>query len=896
MEIGRKIVDGRYTIQRKLGQGAFGAVYLANDNVSDTSVAIKMVPAEVSREESELADLKQNFKLVHELAHPHIATMRTLDYDKQLDKYCLVMEFVEGKNLSVYRKNQTNRKVPVDEAIKICRQLAEAIDYAHHKGILHRDIKPENTILDTLNDVKLLDFGLASQIRSTVMKRSRTIDANAMAGTRPYMAPEQFKGKPVVPASDIWALGIVFCEMITGDLPFYSDDFQVLKASVCEETVDPIAELDKTQNQIVQKVLAKDPRARFAKAVDFAQALEDSIKPKGSKKKWVVLGVLTGALIIGGFLRNMYWQEKARLDQESSLTGIERITRDLFSQMLNNKAAYFRAGLGILGSFPGCNEEVYASAYTALINSANRHEWKLLVRNDLQAVLDDKKVVSGYRQESLATALSEVEESQAVIVGNCIKDKLYLRVIDTNSQGLAAAMGSWKDDAAERKQLEIRLAEEKRKQAQAEARQEEAAQALARQKEKAQKRRAQQAKETAERERLREEARLAELKRKQAEARLAQMQKEMTDAKKAAEAKALTEEREKARQARMEAERQRQREEATRNAKHSLTIKTTPGNARIRILNIGPRYQDGLKLKPDRYDIEVSKEGYKRHREWIELEARDMVHLVDLEKIEKKPDYENSYSLGGGSHSAGDTWTDSVTGMEFMWVPKGCFQMGSNSGQDDEKPIHEICIDGVWMGKYEITVGQFTKFKNEMGYSSEPSNEWKCKGTAKVDGFSQTSEHPVACVTWKDVKAFAEWLSRKSGKNYRMPTEAEWEYACRSGGKDQKYCGGNNLDGLGWYSANANGKTHAVGRKQKNGLGLYDMSGNVWEWVNDWYEEGYYAKSPKRNPKGPASASARVNRGGGWDYVAGLARSAYRAGNVPDSRVNNLGARLVRQP
>ena len=262
---GKCIVDGHYTIERKLGQGAFGRVYLAKDNISDTMVAIKMVPNEVSRIASELSDLKRNFKLVH----PNIATMRTLEYDKELKKYYLVMEYVAGKNLGNFRKNLKGRLVSVIDAIKISRQLACAIDHAHRKGILHRDIKPENAIINDLGVIKLLDFGLACQLRSTVMKLTLEVDSNVMVGTRPYMASEQFKGKRVGPTTDIYALGVIFYEMVSGQLPFYSDDVELLKSAVCTEKAGPLPQLNKKQNKALKKVLAKDSKARYETAMDF---------------------------------------------------------------------------------------------------------------------------------------------------------------------------------------------------------------------------------------------------------------------------------------------------------------------------------------------------------------------------------------------------------------------------------------------------------------------------------------------------------------------------------------------------------------------------------------------------------------------------------------------------
>ena len=130
------------------------------------------------------------------------------------------------------------------------------------------------------------------------------------------------------------------------------------------------------------------------------------------------------------------------------------------------------------------------------------------------------------------------------------------------------------------------------------------------------------------------------------------------------------------------------------------------------------------------------------------------------------------------------------------------------------------------------------------------------------------------------------------GYEYRLPTEAEWEYACRSGGKDQKYCGGNNLDQLGWYGDNSNGKTHPVGQKKANGLGLYDMNGNVWEWVQDWY--GPYSSNHSTPSSSPASGSNRVLRGGSWNSNDSVSRSAYRRSYSPFNSYGNMGFRLAR--
>jgi len=219
-------------------------------------------------------------------------------------------------------------------------------------------------------------------------------------------------------------------------------------------------------------------------------------------------------------------------------------------------------------------------------------------------------------------------------------------------------------------------------------------------------------------------------------------------------------------------------------------------------------------------------------------------------------------------------------GIEMVDITAGSFSMGSDDGwfgesQDDET-VHQVTLSAFQIGKYEITQGQW---QTVMG--SNPSNFDRCGDTC-----------PVAQVPWKEVQKFIHKLNQQTGENYRLPTEAEWEYACRSGGKDQKYCGGNNLDQLGWYGDNSNGKTHPVGQKKANGLGLYDMNGNVWEWVQDWY--GPYSSNHSTPSSSPASGSNRVLRGGSWNSNDSVSRSAYRRSYSPFNSYGNMGFRLAR--
>jgi len=220
-------------------------------------------------------------------------------------------------------------------------------------------------------------------------------------------------------------------------------------------------------------------------------------------------------------------------------------------------------------------------------------------------------------------------------------------------------------------------------------------------------------------------------------------------------------------------------------------------------------------------------------------------------------------------------------GMKFVYIPPGEFRMGGRNGLDNEKPVHRVrTTRGFYLGMCEVTQGQY-----EAVVGKNPSH---FRGAA----------NPVEAVSWNEAVEFCRKLSRKTGETYRLPTEAEWEYACRAGAVT-KYAFGDSdeaLDEYAWHSGNSGGKTHAVGGRKPNAFGLYDMHGNVREWCADCYDKDYYANSPEEDPSGPATGKSRVLRGGCWDYVPGSCRSGLRSRVRSDFSLNNLGFRLVLLP
>jgi formylglycine-generating enzyme required for sulfatase activity len=227
-------------------------------------------------------------------------------------------------------------------------------------------------------------------------------------------------------------------------------------------------------------------------------------------------------------------------------------------------------------------------------------------------------------------------------------------------------------------------------------------------------------------------------------------------------------------------------------------------------------------------------------------------------------------------------FTETATGASFAmkYLSGNSFSMGSeeSDAESDEKPVHTVRVGEFYMGKYEVTFAEYDKFCDATSRTKPSDVNWG------------RGNRPVINVSWDDATAYCEWLSSTTGKTYRLPTEAEWEYSAR-GGESYKYAGGNDPNATAWNRANSDSKTHPVGQKQANGFGLYDMAGNVWEWCNDW--KGDYSSNSQSNPIGAATGSDRVLRGGGWRGVARDCRVSHRDYDTPAYRSYYLGFRVV---
>ena len=289
-------------------------------------------------------------------------------------------------------------------------------------------------------------------------------------------------------------------------------------------------------------------------------------------------------------------------------------------------------------------------------------------------------------------------------------------------------------------------------------------------------------------------------------------------------------------------------------------------------------------IAAEKFEAEAEAQKAKAELERMLYEADLKVYngkMDDADKIAGQQKYDDAMKLYQQSASEASYINGvlRVKGVEYpmVYVSGGDFEMGSSSGDSDEKPVHTVSLDGYSIGKYEVT--------QELWEAVMGSNLSEFKGLRR----------PVENVSWNDCDEFIRKLNSMTGQQFRLPTEAEWEYAAR-GGKNRNtftYSGSNTVGTVAWYFDNSGSQTHEVGGKSPNSLGIYDMSGNVYEWCYDAYSSDYYSKSPTNNPKNEGSAgSRRVVRGGSWYNIANFCRVSFRDNFPPDGRISLNGFRL----
>ncbi len=334
-----EVILGRYRVTGELGQGGMGVVYRCHDEVGGIDVALKALPPELSHNTSEMEEVRENFRMVERLHHPHIAAVKTLERDSATGDYYLILELAEGVDLRRWRKSKGG-KVSLGEVVPVLEQVARALDYAHSQRIVHRDVKPSNIMLGSEGVVKVLDFGLAAQIQSSLSRVSQV--HHGTSGTGPYMAPEQWRGQLQDGATDQYALAVVAYELLAGRVPFDSQDAVALRECVIRDEPLPPEGLAEAVWRGLACGLAKGRRDRFQSCEGFVKALagqapgreskqpaERAVAPEavgrgkavgvgraGRKLVWAAAAVM-GFLLVVALMKPWRWGDRASVSQSS---------------------------------------------------------------------------------------------------------------------------------------------------------------------------------------------------------------------------------------------------------------------------------------------------------------------------------------------------------------------------------------------------------------------------------------------------------------------------------------------------------------------------------------------------------------------------------------------------
>ncbi|MBO4802842.1 MAG: SUMF1/EgtB/PvdO family nonheme iron enzyme [Bacteroidaceae bacterium] len=329
----------------------------------------------------------------------------------------------------------------------------------------------------------------------------------------------------------------------------------------------------------------------------------------------------------------------------------------------------------------------------------------------------------------------------------------------------------------------------------------------------------------------------------------------------------------------------------------TLSITSTPSDAAIKIDGeyMGTTPLTLKNRKAGTYRITFSAEGYETTTQSVTVTAGKMATCsATLKKKQAQQPAQQPTPSTTPSTSSASSQTFTANGVSFKMirVEGGTFTMGATSEQgsdadSDEKPAHQVTLSSYYIGETEVTqaLWQAVMGSTVSQQRDKANKEWPLRGVG--------TNYPMYYISWDECQEFVRKLNSLTGQSFRLPTEAQWEFAARGGNKSQgyKYSGSNTLGNVAWYTDNSGSETHPVKTKSPNELGIYDMSGNVWEWCQDWY--GSYSSSSQTNPTGASSGSNRVRRGGGWSNLAGDCRVSYRLISTPGNRGGNLGLRLA---
>jgi serine/threonine protein kinase/formylglycine-generating enzyme required for sulfatase activity len=803
----RRALSQHYEILEVIGKGGMATVYKARQKSLNRPVALKVVHPNLIHDSEFLSRFHREAQLSASLNHPNIVMI--YDVGTVSDVHFISMEYLEGEDLQSLIKR--TGKLSVDDTIHIISKIAEALDYAHQMGLVHRDVKSANIIITKTRRPVLTDFGIAHATSGTKLTMAGTI-----IGTPEYMSPEQAEGKQIDGRSDIFSLGIVMFECLTGTVPFKGENPLTTIHGIIYGETPSIRKIDTRipswLSDIISNVLSKTPDERLPSGLELSICLHEKRTPSGKFRKSTV--------------RPDQIEHNDLIGNTRLLTKKVLIALIALFMILITGATYIYLNPErqlLSGTISEKQEKLFAEEIIPAVNKASSEDEATRVWSEAETLLQSGKTTDALERFSSAVRLNPSNEP--------LKQRVK-EVEDLIRKNSVAEFNQSADRYFKRGNYRKAIEEYQKV--------------------------------------------LSLDSTDPAASRLILLAVERLDA---------------------GAPKPRQKEEYEFNRvlREADTLYASGQyNRALELYKKGLQYQpaseyligriDLCKTELAMNDIQFDELVGEANRDLAERRIQSALYkLNDARKlgsdniqINNKIDSLNSQIR---------MWIDTEINNNMVYVQGGTFTMGINEqASDEQKPAHSVSLSGFYIDKYEVTIRQYKLF---------------CEVTGRQfpgDPGSRNDQLPVTNISRSDAEAYARWAGK------RLPTEAEWEYAASGGNRGMtdafKYSGSAKAGDVATYESNSGNKTSPVNSNKPNQLGIFNMSGNVWEWCHDYYSSLYYQvvssqQSVADNPRGPSSGRYYVVRGGAYDSpnkeILIKSRGYRENGNYP-----NVGFRCVK--
>ncbi len=858
-----------YEIDKKIGSGGMAEVYLGHQISVDRPVAIKIMSSALAVDESFAKRFVKEAN-VGSLSHQNIITV--YDAGKIDDNHYIIMEYIDGGDLATLIEKKS---LTFEQKIIIVKQIAAALGYSYSKGFIHRDVKPENILFREDGTPVLADFGIAKAVSAATNLTS----VGTAIGSPFYMSPEQTRGQEVDHRSDLYSLGVVFYELLCGYKPFESGDTYAIGIKHISEEIPPLPQPLAQYQPLLDTMLAKDPNQRYQNSEQFVNAIEMAMGAGGAT-------VIQSAI-------NPAEPLKRRVSDKNSIDNTgdhnKKGKKKIPMLIAVTSMAVIAAG-AVLYFNSDKADDLSVTVEPQIFKSTKQQQQDSQSKkaNELALQIEKKLFIA----EQLALHISKDLVKREELI-NLYREIL---VLDDSNQAAAAGLETiavlYLDEAQENfKNKKISVAKE----------------GVEKSLDLVETREGMELQKNIDKYEARLQLNLSQKLKKEAKQKRpipTQLKlKDQVSKNPVSESLVSTS---------LEAEKQRQASQRDKKIRSLLQkadirldgkklIKPAKDNAYYyyqQVLKVDTRNQSaksGLEDIAVAIELDLSKALNGKRFTYIEDRSKQLLDYPKytdmatayMQKVRKL----RELSAPLNKNEIQDKLVGGGKGPVLVKVPVGSFLMGDIQGTDtegDEKPVHQVDIkESFAIGKYEVTFAQYGMFAKSTGRAIPSDN-----------GYGR-GDRPVINVSWDDAQAYVDWLSKQTGQVYRLPTEAEWEYAAR-GDTQTDYFWGNsigkkNANCYGCSGGFDNKKTAEVGHYQANALGVFDMHGNVWEWVQDCWHDRYDGAPQDGIAWEEKECDARVLRGGSWKNYPLFIRSSNRDWYEPNRSSNQFGFRVVRQ-